>query len=891
MELDNVSIEKCLENNGSNDGSGQWHRLGLLDGGASPISPVSFVSIKIQYFVLGCFKCAEQFDVLDGLKVHLKNRHGINSTGRDQEPFKCSLCNNKIFVYYSSFKKHVKNKHPYIKLTAEGSNTIEESPAEIDGEERNSDNAITPINDRIKNPYFHECSTNKQIMVEEFSKIISKMRCDVKIPESKIQDFMNGANKMLESYQIFSIGLLKSFLNTKGISTDDDAVVDLINELYAATVFSEVKSIDDNLCYLSCLAKCAVPIVKTIVLADEISTKIFPLQLKRGVTLPARLSTSRFVTKEVHKKATFHYIPIINTLRLIMNNPAARHMVQQEQPTDDGTISSYKDGEQFKRHPFLMKYPDALRITLHVDDVEYLNPLSSRKTKKKVTNFSFKIQNMHPAINASLERVYVLLMVLSKVLKEYGYKKILEFFIIDMQKLSTDEGVKIKTSTGNYIIRAVLIDVVGDTLAIHEILGFMSPSANFFCRSCYATRKELRRGMLGDDFEQRTVTNVDKDLAELKDKTIKPQQCGLANETALHVLPYFHLANNWTFDPMHDLLEGVVCLVLKYILRDAVDKQWVTVSKINNLISTFEYGDAEKRDKPSPNFTKDILTAKGHAINQTAAQTWTLLRAFPFMFYNILAKNNNNSKIITALLKITYYSFSNNMTKQMINDLELAIIFFHEEISKSSVSKINKLHHICHYPKKIVEKGSSANDSCMLYEGKFKVSKGLARNSMNTKNLTFSLATKMNLRQVYEIIHHNYDLKKKEILRSSIRQKSDFEYSALLPNHEEVRVIECYESNKVIFGSGIVVKYKKCGISCYGVVLLIVDLGESYRFIIQELEMIAFCEITHSFKTKLSRALMAVNEEKIFKRKTYSLWQINGADDDFFYISLKYNDE
>ena len=69
------------------------------------------------------------------------------------------------------------------------------------------------------------------------------------------------------------------------------------------------------------------------------------------------------------------------------------------------------------------------------------------------------------------------------------------------------------------------------------------------------------------------------------------------------------------------------------------------------------------------------------------------------------------------------------------------------------------------------------------------------------------------------------------------------------------------------------------------------DSTEGYLFILQDLEMIEFCQKTHSYKTKISRDVLAVKEIKIFKRKTYSLWKISEAVDDFFYISLKYFDE
>lgn len=39
-------------------------------------------------------------------------------------------------------------------------------------------------------------------------------------------------------------------------------------------------------------------------------------------------------------------------------------------------------------------------------------------------------------------------------------------------------------------------------------------------------------------------------------------------------------------------------------------------------------------DKPSDNFTLEMLKGKGSSIKQKAMQTWLLAQAFPFLFYD-----------------------------------------------------------------------------------------------------------------------------------------------------------------------------------------------------------------------------------------------------------------
>lgn len=58
-------------------------------------------------------------------------------------------------------------------------------------------------------------------------------------------------------------------------------------------------------------------------------------------------------------------------LRVIMQNPLAREMVQTEDRST-GAICGFKDGMLYRSHEFKRKFPSAVRLPLHIDDVEQL---------------------------------------------------------------------------------------------------------------------------------------------------------------------------------------------------------------------------------------------------------------------------------------------------------------------------------------------------------------------------------------------------------------------------------------------------------------------------------------------------------------------------------------
>lgn len=60
-----------------------------------------------------------------------------------------------------------------------------------------------------------------------------------------------------------------------------------------------------------------------------------------------------------------------------------------------------------------------------------------------------------------------------------------------MKQLECDDGYELILDNGPIQVFGTLSSVYGDSLAIHELFGFFSPSANKFCRMCLAHRNEI----------------------------------------------------------------------------------------------------------------------------------------------------------------------------------------------------------------------------------------------------------------------------------------------------------------------------------------------------------------------------------------------------------------
>lgn len=86
---------------------------------------------------------------------------------------------------------------------------------------------------------------------------------------------------------------------------------------------------------------------------------------------------------------------------------------------------------------------------------------------------------------------------------------------------------------------------------------------------------------------------------------------------------------------MHDLLEGVVPMEIKWVLKYyIIDKHAFSIDFLNTEIHRFKFGTTEKKNRPCANFTRQMLTSNSNSIKQKAVPCWLLLRSLPLMIHH-----------------------------------------------------------------------------------------------------------------------------------------------------------------------------------------------------------------------------------------------------------------
>jgi len=280
------------------------------------------------------------------------------------------------------------------------------------------------------------------------------------------------------------------------------------------------------------------------------------------------LGINNIITRINNIVETCQYVPIIDSLSMVLRNTEIRDAIEAEKESSNGILTSFVDGQHFKNYPFFQKYKHAIRIQLYYDELEITNPLGSKTCIHKLGVFYYTIQNLPCNMNSELSSIHVLLLCCHVDIKKYTMNKVLGPFLKNLAKLESDEGVLIFLGEEKYTLRASIAAFCGDGLAIHEIFNFLSPSCNLFCRMCLYTREDLHNGSTNMG-QQRTVKiyNEHLNLLQITNYSNNAKTLtGMHGECYLHSSRFFHICRNLIFDPMHDILCGIGPMIIKLIL-------------------------------------------------------------------------------------------------------------------------------------------------------------------------------------------------------------------------------------------------------------------------------------------------------------------------------------
>jgi hypothetical protein len=134
---------------------------------------------------------------------------------------------------------------------------------------------------------------------------------------------------------------------------------------------------------------------------------------------------------------------------------------------------------------------------------------------------------------------------------------------------------------------------------------------------------------------------------------------GVARDAVLNELQYFHVTNGLAPDVMHDLLEGVLPLCMKHLLKQFMETGVLRIQELNRRIDSFQFGPMDTSNRPRGNITSAQLHSgelkqsgkylRFFAYKCTYVHTSTYIQNFSYVvLYSIIFVSYSNQDVVSG---------------------------------------------------------------------------------------------------------------------------------------------------------------------------------------------------------------------------------------------------
>ena len=338
--------------------------------------------------------------------------------------------------------------------------------------------------------------------------------------------------------------------------------------------------------------------------------------------------------------------------------------------------------------------------------------------------------------------MYLVAVATVPIIERYGIDRILQPFVRDINKL-TDRGITVNIDGTNQTFHGALLAVIADTLASHQLGGFKGSMswALRICRSCMAT-KDTILNFVEEKFELRTPAKHAELCAslQLEAGARNSTKYGINRRSILEDVRHFSVAGRTlAHDFMHDMLEGILPLEMKALLKYCFSESFFTLDLINLRLQSFAFGYSEVGSKPVP-LTAATFDHDGK-LKQSASRMLLLARVLPFLIGDKIPEECEQWECYLTLLDILEIALSPTVSKHTVSYLRVLIEEHHLKFVElyPHLNVIPKMHYMVHYPSQILALGPMVRTWTMRHEAKLSLLKQSGLRS-NFKNIAQTVA-------------------------------------------------------------------------------------------------------------------------------------------------------
>ena len=450
-------------------------------------------------------------------------------------------------------------------------------------------------------------------------------------------------------------------------------------------------------------------------------------------------------------KAVGYYIPFLESLKRLVCHEDFDKATKRNSDIECNMFKDINDGSFYKNHPILSD-PTALAIVAYYDDIEIANPLGPKTKNHKIGVFYWFIANINPSFRSKLSIINLLAVAKTKYLRQFGVDEILKDFLDGLNILK--DGYDFIHNGEVITIKGALLAFPSDTLASNYIGGFKeTPSFSFSpCRLCNIKKNNMKTVFSENEITLRDPITHNEQVSVILNKDLSlPAQIywskmyGIMRKSVFSETPHFDLTKCFVIDIMHVLFEGVVLHQIKLLLLYCLDKKYFTsLEVINNKLKVFSFIGSPKTDCPTE-LDLTIIRDPKRKIKQYAAQSWQLALMLPFLIGQYVPNCDENYENFIDLLKIINICVSFEIHADDIVALQQLICIYLSTFVKLYGQNFMtpKMHYLIHLPRQILMFGPPRYLWCFRLEAKHRRLKQSALVSQNFKNVSLTVAKRL----------------------------------------------------------------------------------------------------------------------------------------------------
>lgn len=307
--------------------------------------------------LLKCFKCGQLLTTLRRYSSHFRHHHAIMVSKSYSSGFYCGQENcNAHFLRFDSLLRHVKKWH-VVGISDDVCNSDIYSDQNYQSSSMTSDTSDNL--DRLENIPKEEIHVNKdninfQKSSKEFDlfksahKFIATLRIVSSFTGTAVVNVTNATQCLLSDISEYICDEMLTFCKKQNISTNSSDFQELLNKLNFDNLFENTDTLQNQ--------------IKAV---KNTYNYVDPVEIPLGFRLQQYFDQEKQMWTQKKIYETCQYVPIIETLKLIMSHSSMRNCACSEPYSSDDLLVSFKDGITYKEHPFFQRYPDALRIQLY----------------------------------------------------------------------------------------------------------------------------------------------------------------------------------------------------------------------------------------------------------------------------------------------------------------------------------------------------------------------------------------------------------------------------------------------------------------------------------------------------------------------------------------------